>query len=256
MKKFFLTIVFFNLVMQAQSVKVIYSEKELISQQRLDAMPQDVREAKLAEMKLPKLFALESSDGISLYQKDINTKDFIYENKESKEIDKDSFLESKIIVNKKNTPFFYYKDLNNDLMLFKLTNAGINFDGKDRLTVWNWKITNETKVISGYNCKKAISTTFNAYITAWFTEDIPVNAGPEKFDGLPGLILYVNTGGLEFIAEKIEILNNKIEIKSPSLSTKTVTLVEMYDLASKKFSTEKNRTPTKQGNTTVKTETY
>jgi GLPGLI family protein len=256
MKKFFLVLVLSNLSIQAQAVKVIYSQKEMVSQQRLDAMPPDIRNAKLAELKVPKLYTLEVSDGISLYEIDKSTKDFNYESKESKAIDESSFFESKIIVDKKNTPFFYYKELNDNLMLFKLTNAGIDFDGKDKLIVWNWEVTNDVKMINGYNCRKAISRAFNAYITAWFTEDIPVNAGPEKFDGLPGLILYVDTRGLQFIAEKIEILDNKIVVKKPVISTQTVTLVEMYDLASKKFSDDKNLTPKKQGNTTIKTETY
>lgn len=242
--------------MQAQSIKVVYSEKEMISQKRLDAMPPDVKNAKLAEMKVSKLYTLEGSDGISLYQKDKSTKDFEYENKESKAIDENSILESTIIVNKKNTTFFYYKEMNNDLMLFKLTNGGIDFDGKDKLISWNWEITNETKVISGYNCKKAVSRAFNAYFSAWFTEDIPVNAGPEKFDGLPGLILYVNTGAVEFTAEKIEVSNEKISLAQPKIPETTVTFFEMIDIVTKKFNQVKNSKPIKQGNTTITTETY
>lgn len=256
MKKFFLVLVFSTLAIQAQSIKVIYSEKEIISQQRLDAMPSGIKNAKLAEMNVPKLFTLESSGGISLYQKDKNTKDFNYENKESKEIDQNSILESTIVVSKKNTPFFYYKELNNNSMLFKLTNGGIEFDGKDKLLSWNWEITNEAKVISGYNCKKAVSRAFNAYFTVWFTEDIPVSAGPEKFDGLPGLILYVNTGAVEFTAEKIEVSNEKISLEKPKIPETTVTFFEMIDLVTKKFNQVKNSKPIKQGNTTITTETY
>ena len=239
MKKFFLALVFFNMVMQAQSIKVVYSEKEMISQKRLDAMPPDVKNAKLAEMKVSKLYTLEGSDGISLYQKDKSTKDFEYENKESKAIDENSILESTIIVNKKNTTFFYYKEMNNDLMLFKLTNGGIDFDGKDKLISWNWEITNETKVISGYNCKKAVSRAFNAYFSAWFTEDIPVNAG-----------------AVEFTAEKIEVSNEKISLAQPKIPETTVTFFEMIDIVTKKFNQVKNSKPIKQGNTTITTETY
>jgi GLPGLI family protein len=254
--KFFLVLVLISLSIQAQSVRVIYSQKEMVSQQRLDAMPSDVRNAMLAEMKVPKLFTLEISDGISLFQKDKSTKDFKYENKEPSTIAENSFFESKIIVNKKSTPLFYYKELNNDLMLFKLTNGGINFDGKDKLISWNWEITNETKMIGGYTCKKAISRAFNAYITAWFTEDIPVNAGPEKFDGLPGLILYINTGFTEFTAEKIEVSNEKISIIEPLIPERTVTFLEMVDKLAKRFNEVKNTKTIQRGNTTIKTETY
>lgn len=256
MRNFFIALVLNTLAMQAQSVKVIYSQKELISQQRLDAMPPNIRNAKLAELKVPKLYILEVTDGISLYQKDKSTTDFNYENSETLKTSESTVLENKIIVNKKNNPFFYYKELNNDLMLFKLSNGGIDFDGKDKLIVWNWEITNETKDINGYNCKKAVSRTFDAYFTAWFTEDIPVNAGPEKFDGLPGLILYINTGGLEFIADKIEVSNEKISLEKPKIPETTVTFFEMIDLVTKKFNQVKNSKTIKQGNTTITTKTY
>ncbi len=256
MKKFFLALFFLSLVSQAQSVRVIYAEKQIMDQKRLESMPPDVREVTLAEMKIPKLFILETSDGVSLYERDKDAKDFNYENKESKTIDENSFLQSSIVVNKKRTPFFYYKEANNNLMIFKLTNTGIEFNGKDKLIAWNWEITNENQVINGYNCKKAISRAFNAYIMVWFTEDIAVNAGPGKFDGLPGLILYVNTGGLEFIAEKIEISNKKISIVKPNISESTVTFLEMIDIVKNKFNQVKNSKPIKQGNTTTTTETY
>jgi GLPGLI family protein len=228
----------------------------MVSQQRLDAMPSDVRNAMLAEMKVPKLFTLEISDGISLYQKDKSTKDFNYENKEPSTIAENSFFESKIIVNKKSTSLFYYKELNNDLMLFKLTNAGIDFDGKDKLISWNWEITNETKMIGGYNCKKAISRTINSYFTAWFTEDIPIKAGPEKFDGLSGLILSVNTGYTEFTAEKIEILAAKISIVKLILPSTTATLSEMFDQASQKFEKDTKFRSKKADGIFIRTETY
>lgn len=256
MKYIYLPIFLFCLATHAQSIKVTYAEKQIISQQRLEAMPPSVKNAQLAEMQIPKLFTLEYTEGISIYQKDKNTKDFKYEKKDSN-INSDGISEeSSIVVNKKNTPFFYYKELNNNLMLFKLSNIGIDFDGKDRLILWNWEVTNETKIINGYNCKKAISRTFDAYFTVWFTEDIPVTAGPEKFDGLPGLILYVNTGAVEFIAEKVEILKEKIAITKPQIPSSTVTFAEMVDIVTKKFSQVKSSKPVKQGNTTITTETY
>lgn len=240
----------------SQSIKIVYSEKRILSQERLDAMPADIREATLEEMKVPKLFTLDYSEGISLYQRDKDAKDFIFEKSGSSTNEDGSMLESKIVANTKITPFFYYKELKNDLLVFKLTNAQIDFDGKDKLLPWNWEITSETKIINGYNCKKAISRAFSGYFVAWFTEDIPVNAGPEKFDGLPGLILYLNNGGQEFIAEKIDILKRKIDIEKPVIPLKTVTVLEMYDISSKKSYDFKNSKTIKQGNTTITTESY
>lgn len=58
-----------------------------------------------------------------------------------------------------------------------------------------WKITNETKEVLGYTCKKAttISEEGKELVEAWFTTDIPVAVGPSHFHGLPGAILSVQT---------------------------------------------------------------
>lgn len=54
---------------------------------------------------------------------------------------------------------------------------------------FNWEPVNEFKTIDNYRCQKAIINTEGANIEAWFTEEIPVSAGPDKIFGLPGLIL-------------------------------------------------------------------
>lgn len=141
-------------------------------------------------------------------------------------------------------------------MLFKLTNANINFDGKDTLINWNWEITQETKIIKGYKCKKAISKKFNSLVTAWFTEEISINAGPEKYDGLPGLILSLKNLGQEFNAEKIEILKNNTVITKPKVPLKTVTFLEMADEGKKKFEENLKLRKKKDNGIFTRTATY
>ncbi len=117
----------------------------------------------------------------------------------------------------------------------------------DSLTNWNWKIETETKIIGNYNCQKATAiipvtkedkemyekmqkekgdgkTQFlimdepkDVTITAWFTTEIPVSTGPEKYTGLPGLILEANDGRTSYLCSKI-IINpkEKIDIKAPN----------------------------------------
>ncbi|TAD81704.1 MAG: GLPGLI family protein [Bacteroidetes bacterium] len=55
-----------------------------------------------------------------------------------------------------------------------------------------WKLTNETRTIAGFECKKATGI-FNdsLYVFAFYTDEIIVPSGPELFSGLPGLILGV-----------------------------------------------------------------
>ncbi|WP_297971802.1 GLPGLI family protein [uncultured Capnocytophaga sp.] len=60
-----------------------------------------------------------------------------------------------------------------------------------------WQITDEEKEIAGYKVRKATTDSygdkgFEFYkrkAIAWFTTDIPIPTGPERYYGLPGLIV-------------------------------------------------------------------
>lgn len=54
---------------------------------------------------------------------------------------------------------------------------------------WTWEIGDSTKTVLGYECVKATTEYHGRKWTAWFSPEIPVNNGPWKLDGLPGLIL-------------------------------------------------------------------
>lgn len=53
---------------------------------------------------------------------------------------------------------------------------------------WNTNYT-ETEVIGNYTCHKATSKYRGSNIVAYYTNDIPISSGPDKFGGLPGLIV-------------------------------------------------------------------
>ena len=54
-------------------------------------------------------------------------------------------------------------------------------------------------------------------ITAWYTPQIPVSAGPERYWGLPGLILEINAGRTTMLCTEIVINPEEVvEIKKPS----------------------------------------
>jgi GLPGLI family protein len=115
---------------------------------------------------------------------------------------------------------------------------------KDEIEPIDWKLESDQKFIGEYQCYKATyvkmvekskifsnSGTTNKnvkdegkateyeerIITAWYTPQIPINNGPEMYQGLPGLILEVHDGKLTIVCSKI-ILNpeDKITIEEPS----------------------------------------
>jgi GLPGLI family protein len=64
---------------------------------------------------------------------------------------------------------------------------------KDSLRKITWKITDETRDIAGYTCRRANGIYLDSiYVVAFYTTHIPVPGGPELFCGLPGMILGVS----------------------------------------------------------------
>lgn len=109
---------------------------------------------------------------------------------------------------------------------------------QDSITRMDWKLLNDTKIILGYTCKKAITqrmqTSFRIIaengntkkeevkdtlnIVAWYTTDIPNFGGPDTYQGqLPGMVLEVdvNNGRTTYIAKEISGKINKSDIKEP-----------------------------------------
>jgi len=64
-----------------------------------------------------------------------------------------------------------------------------------------WEIADETKTILGYECTKAETDFRGRKWIAWFTPDIPLQEGPWKLCGLPGLILEANDADNDYIFE-------------------------------------------------------
>ena len=68
-------------------------------------------------------------------------------------------------------------------------------DSKDEM---NWKIEKETKKNAEYSLQKATTDFGGRKWIAWFTSKIPINEGPYKFFGLPGLIVKIEDSEHEY----------------------------------------------------------
>ncbi|WP_027384885.1 GLPGLI family protein [Epilithonimonas caeni] len=55
----------------------------------------------------------------------------------------------------------------------------------------NWKISSEKEKIGEWNTQKAETDFAGRHWIAWFSTDIPIQDGPYKFYGLPGLIVKI-----------------------------------------------------------------
>ncbi len=141
-----------------------------------------------------------------------------------------------------------YKNIAEKRFANKTEISGKRFLIKDNLKDFKWQMTGETKNIGKYTCYKATRSREEERISytsedgknnetkkmvtietiAWYTPDIPVSNGPQKYWGLPGLILEIQEGNETIVCTEI-VLNptEKINIEEPTKG-KTVTQ-EKYD---------------------------
>lgn len=61
----------------------------------------------------------------------------------------------------------------------------------EKLVIPNWIVVSEYDTVCNYRCQKALCTFKGRNYVAWFTNKIPISAGPWQFSGLPGLIMKI-----------------------------------------------------------------
>lgn len=157
-----------------------------------------------------------------------------------------------------NSTGILYKNIKSNQFVNQKESFSKLFLIKDSLPTYNWKIEEDTKMIGEHLCFKATTTkevsnrkmrmgrrsnskkndsipkTKIIEVTAWYTPDIPINNGPEKYVGLPGLILEIDQGKTTLLCTKI-VLNPKERqtLKAPSKGKK-VTQKKFDEITKKK----------------------
>ena len=85
-----------------------------------------------------------------------------------------------------------FTNLSTDSVVVEKEFLSQRFLVKDKVLPIKWKITNETREIAGYLCRRANGLIKDSiYVVAFYTTKIPVPSGPESIHGLPGMILGV-----------------------------------------------------------------
>lgn len=101
----------------------------------------------------------------------------------------DNYFENSPMITQNNAIF---TDLQNYTSIDQKKVFEETFLVKDSTRKINWKITDETREIAGFVCRRANAVVMDSiYVVAFYTEQIPVSGGPESFTGLPGMILGV-----------------------------------------------------------------
>lgn len=140
------------------------------------------------------------------------------------------------MMNKSDEQSLWFSDLNaNKLSMIKEV-FGTSFNIQDSISKIEWKLSNENRIIAGYNCRKATGKIMDSvYVFVFYTEDINISGGPCSINGLPGMILGMTIPRMytSWIATSIGPLTNASEIKSPEPSknifTKKTIGATVYD---------------------------
>ncbi|HNQ68684.1 MAG TPA: GLPGLI family protein [Bacteroidales bacterium] len=132
----------------------------------------------------------------------------------------------------KTSEYFIFRD--------KQTNSTydvIRFQNKlyvieDSIQYPKWKILNDLKEVAGHICMNAswYDEIKMNNVVAWFALDWPGNFGPERYGGLPGVILEidVNNGAQVITADKIEFFESDTIINKPAHKKKHKKINEEY----------------------------
>ena len=97
---------------------------------------------------------------------------------------------------------------------------------EDSLLKIKWKLTNDTRTIAGYDCRKAIGILNDSIaVFAFYTDELLVTGGPEGIQGLPGMILGMGIPRLHatWFATKVEVNDINLNKVTPATKGKKVT---------------------------------
>lgn len=102
----------------------------------------------------------------------------------------------------------WYLDHNKGRINMQKNVFGSNFNVEDSIPVIEWRLSNESRVIAGYNCRKATGKIMDSvYVFAFYTDEITISGGPCSINGLPGMILGLTIPRMytSWIATKVQL---------------------------------------------------
>jgi len=108
-----------------------------------------------------------------------------------------------------------YQNLDKKQSMMYMEMGGSEVAIQDSLTNVTWKLTNEYRNIAGYDCRRANGVTLDSvYVVAFYTDQIPISAGPSTVHGLPGMIL-----GLAIPEQHYNMYASKVELSAATVKS-------------------------------------
>ena len=213
--------------------KAVYMSKTSLDMSRYDKMPEQQKKQMMARFKnfLEKTYTLSFNKTESSFKEDVAL--------EGPGTSGPSW-------GKSNGQGSIYKSLKDKRMIEDVEQFSKRFLVAEDMGQLEWELGIETKKIGNYTCYKATLVKEDTNVdwgsifsrrgkdkkkdstktkpakkmlnvTAWYAPQIPVSSGPDKYYGLPGLILELNAGRTTMLCTEIAISSTgDLEIKEPT----------------------------------------
>ncbi len=130
----------------------------------------------------------------------------------------------------------WYNDYKSESFVQQKSVFGETYILTDSLIRIDWKMTNETMEIAGFNCRKAVGKLFDSvYVFAFYTDEITVSGGPMGLHGLPGMILGITIPRMfsSWVATKLQINGVNYNALNPPSKGKKKKAKELQETAVK-----------------------
>lgn len=131
----------------------------------------------------------------------------------------------------------YFFDHANNKLYQQKSIIGSEFLVQDSLPKINWRLTNESRLIAGFNCRKAVGIIQDSvYVFAFYTEEIVIPGGPCTINGLPGMILGLTIPRMytSYIATKVQVTGVDETILQPFAAKKYSTRLALKTMISER----------------------
>ena len=207
MKNFFIAFVFvyFGLLKSQEAIKVNYEtinypKISFNSQENLsESMKEEFKTKVMQKAQEPKKFTLYYYKGNSFFHRNDDLKNNISDKQKIE----------------------YYRLKNKD-GIFLLNDYKVDvFYGYYPMNNMTIEFVNETQIIQNFNCKLALYKIGSVVSKVWYTEEIPISAGPYNYYKLPGLVLKVESPNFLSYATQISKDCKESDIKEMDVKLKT-----------------------------------
>ncbi|SDX37283.1 GLPGLI family protein [Lutibacter oricola] len=164
------------------------------------------------------------------FQLKFNQDNSLFSFQEKMDIDNENGIKTTLLKSMSSSNKKYYYNRKSKEIYNQTVLLGETYLIKSSSDSLQWNLTNESQVIKGYTCFKAVTykkrynlsgTISKDKVVAWYAPSIPLTYGPYNFVGLPGLVIEVYEKNKMITLTKLEFIEKEQTITPLTKGIKT-----------------------------------